>query len=94
VPKGVPPVPKIPVKVPQVKPQKPAENNLTLEDEIKKGVKLKKVVTVEKTGIDYLKKKGSISANTQDKSTGQSEAPVKNDMFAEMRRVQLKKINK
>lgn len=98
VPKGVPipPAPKIPLnKIATPSKPKPSQNTLTLEEEIKKGVKLKKVVTVEKTGIDYLKKRdnGSISTNKPAESTP-VKTEVKGDIFAEMRKVQLKKIQK
>ena len=67
-----------------------------MAEQIAQGVKLKKVVTVEKTGLDYIKKKQSnsikkIEDNGNDTS---SKSEVKLDMFAEMRKVQLKKVNK
>ena len=67
-----------------------------LLDEIKQGVKLKKVVTVEKTSLNYNKsiKKDDSSNNITTSSSESSTKEVKGDIFAEMRKVQLRKLNK
>ena len=112
VPKGVPPVPKIPIKPvvnppkaqPQTKP-KDTGKEMTLMEQIQKGVQLKKVETVEKTGLDYLKKKSTVSSNSNkpvdasDSGSSTTETTsttpaAKGNLFDEMRRVQLKKIVK
>jgi hypothetical protein len=111
VPKGIPSVPKVPavkapVSVPKSKPQpqvKSMGKELTLMEQIQQGVNLKKVETVEKTSIDYLKKKGTVtSANKQsvnpvsnDSSQQATTQPSsKGNLFDEMRKVQLRKIVK
>jgi hypothetical protein len=105
VPKGIPPVPKIkapPLITKTVAPPKDSsKKELTLQEEIEKGVTLKKVTTVDKTGIDYIKKR---SIKQVGDSNGESdcinsnnhpqETSTKGNMFDEMRRIQLKKINK
>jgi len=61
-----------------------------LSEQISKGVTLKPVVTVEKTGLDLIKRTDSINkASEPEKKT-----EVKGDLFAEMRKIQLKKVNK
>ena len=69
---------------------------MSLSEQIAQGVKLKKVVTVEKTGLDYLKKKqsNSIKVSEENKSNTTSKTEIKLDMFAEMKKIQLKKVNK
>jgi len=52
------------------------------------GIKLKKTETVDKSGIDYLKKKKSVTNNST------SSAGVKSDLFSEMRKIALKKSGK
>ena len=52
------------------------------------GFKLKKVVTVEKTGIDYLKKKNSVASNvdnSQQKSSSNGGGKT-GDFMSEMRK--------
>lgn len=66
---------------------------MTMEEELKKGIQLKKVVTVEKTGLDYIKKKNE-SLSVKQNTSSETKTEVKGDLFAEMRKVQLKKINK
>lgn len=63
---------------------------MSMMDEIKKGVQLKKVITVEKTGLDYVKHKLSITKS----SIPENKTEVKGDFFSELKKVQLKKINK
>jgi len=63
----------------------------TLMEQISKGVTLTKCETVEKTGIDLIKKRESVSKIPEIETT---KAEVKGDLFAEMRKVQLKKLNK
>ncbi len=112
VPKGVPPVPKIPIKPviipPKAQPHSKAKDNgkdLTLMEQIQKGVQLKKVETIEKTGLDYLKKKSTVSSNnnkpmgasdmgSSNTETSSTTPAEKGNLFDEMRRVQLKKIEK
>ncbi len=72
----------------------PAKNNKaepTLMEQISKGVNLKKCETVEKTGLDLIKKRESVSKIPENETP---KAEVKGDLFAEMRKVQLKKLNK
>lgn len=112
VPKGIPAVPKVtafkaPVSVQKPMPQPQAKSTgkeLTLMEQIQQGVSLKKVQTVEKTALDYLKKKSTVSsANKQpinnsesnDSSQQTTTQPTsKGNLFDEMRKVQLKKIVK
>ena len=61
-------------------------------EQISKGVTLTKCETVEKTGIDLIKKKESVSKIPENETPPKAE--VKGDLFAEMRKVQLKKLNK
>jgi hypothetical protein len=68
-----------------------------MAEEIQKGIKLKKVKIEEKYGLDYLKTQGSGSlskkaSQSEEKETAHTE--IKGDIFSEMRKVQLKKINK
>ncbi len=76
----------------QAKP--PAKNNNaepTLMEQISKGVNLKKCETIEKTGLDLIKKRDTITRNPENETPN---IEVKGDLFAEMRKVQLKKLNK
>ncbi len=56
------------------------------------GIKLKKTETVDKSGIDYLKKKNSVTNNST-ASAGNSSGG-KTDLFSEMRKIALKKAGK
>ena len=108
VPKGVPPVPKAPPQTKPVVAQKTAPKaEISLMDQIEKGVVLKKVVTVDKTGLDYLKKKKTVTVNTSESgehgeisSVSANETkteytnPQKENLFDQMRKIQLKKVLK
>lgn len=60
-------------------------------EQVSKGVQLKKCDTVEKTGLDVLQKREGITKNTESDTPN---VEVKNDLFAEMKKVQLRKVNK
>jgi hypothetical protein len=63
-------------------------------EQVSKGVQLKKCETIEKTGLDNIKKTESSTKNNENEAKIETKTEVKNDLFAEMRKVQLKKVNK
>ena len=75
-------------------PQKAKAPELTLMEQVSKGVQLKKCETVEKTGLDYIKYQQSLLKDSETETKPEAKIEVKNDLFAEMRKVQLKKVNK
>ncbi len=104
VPK-IPAVPKMPVVNKQ--PEQPKKEEINIEqtvqpevttnsglmEEIRKGgFSLKKVETVEKAGLEYMKKNSVTKAKAVEQQKIESQTEVKNDLFSELKRVQLKKV--
>lgn len=70
---------------------KPPSLNLLASAITGGAIKLKKIETVDKSGLEYLKKKNSVTNNTT--SSGNSTGG-KSDLFSEMRKIALKRVQK
>lgn len=56
------------------------------------GIQLKKTETVEKTGLDSLRKKESIAKSNINTTSTSSTSGGKSDLFAEIRKAAMKKM--